>query len=261
MEFDFFKEIMKQYSSNLGVVSPQFQGEPLLHPQFLQICQYLEETRKNFRFNTNGQLLTPKLIDELAKMKYLVGITFSLDGITKETFERLRIGSDFHKIMENVTYAIPRIPCSVNFVLMEENQFELPAVVKHFIGIPVTASIVTDDGGLPTSYFWKPEERSPCFPDSAIILSDGKVVACCRDHLYTEIMGDLQKQSLSEVWFGEKYRYLWKMQTEGRWNELPLCSNCSTWQCETIKEGRIKKYIEGVIAIYYPFWCEFRRDK
>lgn len=263
IDFDFFKHIMKQYSSNYGVVSPQFQGEPLLHPQFLQICQYLEETRKNFRFNTNGQLLFPRLIDELAKMKYLVGITFSLDGITKETFERLRIGSDFYKIMENVEYAIPRIPCSVNFVLMEENKFELPAVVKRFIGIPVTASIVTDDEGLPTSYFWKPEERSPCFPDSAVILTNGDIIPCCRDHKYEMVMGNLHKQSLSEIWFGANYRYLRNLQERylfnSNWIKGQICSNCSTWMSEVIKEGKIKKYIEGVMAIYYPFWIEFRR--
>ncbi len=260
MDFDFFKSIIKQYSSNLGVVSPQFQGEPLLHPQFLQICQHLEETRKNFRFNTNGQLLTPKLTDELAKMKYLVGITFSLDGITRETFERLRIGSDFHKIMENVEYAIPRIPCSVNFVLCEENKFELPAVVKHFIGIPVTASIVTNDEGLPSNYFWKPSKRSPCLPDSSIILTNGDLIVCCRDHLYQEVMGNLYKQSLSEIWFGSKYKELWKMQEEERWNEHPLCSNCSTWMTEVIKGGKTEEYIEGVVANYFPFWVEFGRE-
>lgn len=266
MDFDFFKFIMKQYSSSFGSVSPQFQGEPLLHPQFLQICQFLEETKKNFRFNTNCQLLTSKLVDELSRLGHLLGITFSLDGITKETFERIRIGSNFHKIMENVDYAIHKIPCNVNFVLCEENQFELPALVKYFLNkdVPVTAAIVTDEVGLPTSYFWKPEERIPCLPDSSIILTNGDVIPCCRDHKYEMIMGNLKNQSLAEVWFGERYKRLWNLQERYLFNsnEIPgkLCSNCSTWMTYTIKEGRTEKYINKTIATYFPFWASFWRE-
>ena len=269
MDFKLFTRIVSQYSSGFGIVSPQFQGEPLMHPQFLQICWYLEEMRVPFRFNTNGQLLTHRLSNELSKMKHLLGITFSIDGITRETFEKIRIGSNFHKVMENVRYAIEvGIPCGVNFVICEDNQLELPSVVKYFLNtyrVRVTASIVTDDEGMPNGYFWKPEERLPCLPDSAIVLTNGDVIPCCRDHKYEWVMGNLERQSLSEVWLDERYRSFWNLQERYLFNSnlggVNICGNCATWMCEVVREGRTEEYIEGIIATYYPFWVEFWRKE
>jgi len=76
-------------------------GEPLLNKDFLQIARIMREKQIAVSFNTNGTLLNEHYARELIKLG--VGcIIISIDGATRETFEKIREGAEFDKIISNI---------------------------------------------------------------------------------------------------------------------------------------------------------------
>lgn len=61
-----------------------------------------------------------------------------------------------------------------------------------------------------------------------VIRPSGMVSLCCNDPLGKETMGDLNQQSILEVWYGKKYELLRKKIASGRKN-VEHCQHCDTF--------------------------------
>jgi radical SAM protein with 4Fe4S-binding SPASM domain len=81
---------------------------------------------------------------------------------------------------------------------------------------------------------------------SVSILWDGSVVPCCRDYNGVEIIGDLNNQSLEEIWNGEKMKNLRKELVSGRITNK-LCNPCQEANWELCELGR-----------HYPLFSLFK---
>ncbi len=120
-------------------------GETLINPDLPGILEILVDTDHDcsVAFNTNGTLWTR----EKAKMIVEAGvhaIRFSMDGATKETFERIRVNAKFEKVLDGIRMlrsvrdelgaTRPKIAFSCNF--MRQNIEELPMLVDlaHELG-------------------------------------------------------------------------------------------------------------------------------
>ena len=58
------------------------------------------------------------------------------------------------------------------------------------------------------------------------IQADGKVVCCCVDWTRGTCVGDVNEESLYDIWHGEKLRQLRYLHLSGRRSEIPACCNC-----------------------------------
>ncbi len=88
-------------------------GEPLLHPQILELIDYASSRLSNVTLFTNATLLNEKMARSILT-KNLNTIYFSIDGLKKQTFERVRrqdrknpfadpkVPVDFHSVIGNV---------------------------------------------------------------------------------------------------------------------------------------------------------------
>ena len=61
-----------------------------------------------------------------------------------------------------------------------------------------------------------------------VIRPDGKVSLCSNDSFGKMTLGDLTKQSLREIWYGEAYMRIREKLRNGR-NEIPLCRACDAF--------------------------------
>ncbi len=101
MKYEDFKQSLdEQY----GLIEVKLQGlgEPLLNKDFLKMVHEAVNRDIWVRTTTNGSLLDrdenyKRLIDEK-----IGEIQISIDGATKNTFEKIRHGSDFNLVVENV---------------------------------------------------------------------------------------------------------------------------------------------------------------
>jgi len=73
------------------------------------------------------------------------------------------------------------------------------------------------------------ESRAVCaFPFySLVIKADGDVVACCVDWNKKTQIGNIQTESLREIWNGEALREFRRMHLERRRHENQSCKNCT----------------------------------
>jgi hypothetical protein len=74
----------------------------------------------------------------------------------------------------------------------------------------------------------KPNSR-PCLSlfKSPHISKDGKVCVCCRDFYLSIEVGDITKNSLEEIWFGEKVTEYRIAHIRGHFGKTPLCLLCN----------------------------------
>ena len=65
---------------------------------------------KNIKFFTNGNLLSDEHLEELKNISIQTGVnyifSYSVDAVTKETYEKIRIGGDFNKVLQNIKKTI-----------------------------------------------------------------------------------------------------------------------------------------------------------
>ncbi|MFQ5851980.1 MAG: radical SAM/SPASM domain-containing protein [Candidatus Binatia bacterium] len=78
-------------------------GEPLMHPQLLRMIALAKQSGCAAGFSTNATLLTSQLSEELIHLD-LDWIAYSLDGATPHTYEQIRRGASFERVMEQVRF-------------------------------------------------------------------------------------------------------------------------------------------------------------
>lgn len=112
-------------------------GEPMLHPQFFAMVRYAAVRGIQVSTNSNLTLLTPRRARECVESG-LAALSASIDGATAETYEFIRRGANFRKVVRNLDRlmaargasrsATPRI--RIVMVVMQRNLHELPGIVE-----------------------------------------------------------------------------------------------------------------------------------
>ena len=134
LEFDTLKKWLKELDNN-GALGVGFGGgEPTLHKQFVDICNFIhEETSLATTFTTHGHHINDKLLKKIENsVQY---IRFSMDGVY-ETYESLRKRS-FSSFLGALSRVRNTIPFGINYVVNDYTSSQLSSAV----------SIVEEHGG------------------------------------------------------------------------------------------------------------------
>ena len=99
LNFEVFKKFIDQ-NKQLLKIKLQGMGEPLVNNNFYKMVDYASQSGICSEITTNGSLLNEKNINFLKKSQ-LSRITISMDGATKETFENIRVKSNFNTVVSN----------------------------------------------------------------------------------------------------------------------------------------------------------------
>jgi radical SAM protein with 4Fe4S-binding SPASM domain len=118
-------------------------GEPLLTPDVLNIIGQFSSFKAKLDLTTNGMLLNADMQKNI--LPFLGRVCFSVDGATKGTYERNRLGAHYEKFIANVKLVtrvieitgIADIEVSLACVVMGNNIRELPELIMlaHFLGV------------------------------------------------------------------------------------------------------------------------------
>jgi MoaA/NifB/PqqE/SkfB family radical SAM enzyme len=111
-------------------------GEPLLYPGFISMLREIKESGPEIVFNSNGLLLSKEISRKLV-LHNIDCISFSIDGANKATYEKIRVGSDFEKVISNIKYLTKikkkkkRIKPFINLqmTLSQENKKEILDII------------------------------------------------------------------------------------------------------------------------------------
>ena len=215
---------------DLHFVGLQGYGEPYLYKDLYKVIETLKALmpqKGEIGFNSNATLLERSHIVRTVESG-LDNLTFSVDGATRATYERIRKGAKFGQIIKNIKDFVrykkqvgsnhPKL--MMNYVIMEDNIQEIPLFVElskqcgintiHFNYDRTSYRCLQTDElkeafreanrkakdlqvilHLPPIYPVKPENESCVFMDTVVLLNSGEVVPCCRAADF-DMLGDPQ---------------------------------------------------------------------
>jgi MoaA/NifB/PqqE/SkfB family radical SAM enzyme len=98
--FEKFKHIIGQIK-NLKWINVTGEGSSFLNPDFMKILRYLKSRSIYVDFSHDFYYMTDEIARELIKLG-IERIYVSIDAATKETYEKIRVGSDFDRVVKNI---------------------------------------------------------------------------------------------------------------------------------------------------------------
>jgi MoaA/NifB/PqqE/SkfB family radical SAM enzyme len=78
-------------------------GEPLLHPEFFEISEFLRSGGCSLKVETNGEFIDRGVARRFASLEFR-SVQVSLDGATPAAHERLRVNGDWQKTVRAIEY-------------------------------------------------------------------------------------------------------------------------------------------------------------
>jgi len=252
MDINFFGRILDEIINEPRIEVEELAlhnaGEVLLHPKFKEMLGVLGKKKQEAEmhgkkfpyilFLTNAMQLTEDKIKAILECNAINFVRFSIDGGNKERFEEIRRGAKWETVLGNVQNFIrlnkesgknlrtgiisiidKDCPLDLEFrELIREVEY-MPRPPHNWDG--------SKDLGLMDGFGVKPKKGFCHFIfKNLAILYDGRVVPCCADLNARGVVGDLNKESLYDVYYGEKRTEIIKKMRCGLRHEIELCKNC-----------------------------------
>ena len=127
-----FIEKILDICRNAKVVYLNGEGEALASPHFRKVIKMLSKNYPDILFDihTNGLLLRKDILENLGIINRLHHVLVSIHAATKKTYEKIVIGSDFNKVLDNIKYLKDKTSMELKFVISSLNYKEMPAFLK-----------------------------------------------------------------------------------------------------------------------------------
>ncbi len=241
--FELYRKVIDE-GAPLGVraIDLSYYNEPLLRRDLIEFVTYAESRGiLDIMFSTNAQLLSQALSETLLGTG-LTRLLVSLDAGTEETFKKVRVGGDFHKVVRNLEYFLRRkkerrqvLPITrVSFVKTKLNEHELPDFITRWKPLVDYLSIqeLVEMDGMQTSLTPQSRLSNDDFhchhPWHRMTLrANGDALPCCTVWGQQLPMGNVNRQSIAEIWTSAQMRSLRRLHKEGRYYENPVCKKCA----------------------------------
>lgn len=214
-------------------------GEPLLDKDIGEKIIYAKKRGiKTVSTNSNGSVLNEDMAERLIKSG-LDKLFISIDAFGKESYEKVRIGLNYDALVKNINNFIKirkesgqsKPELAVNFVVVKENKKEVQNFIRNWKNI-------ADHVSISFSHDWAGDKKDLDIEENnylslcrllwteLTVAWNGDYILCCQDYDGKVILGNVLKNSIKEVWQGEKINFFREKQLkEGRKN-LPLCKSC-----------------------------------
>lgn len=264
MSLDLFRRLIDEVGDYLLLILLWDWGEPFLNPDIYEMISYAKRRGIKTISSTNGHVAAREGHAEKAVRSGLDSLIFAVDGITQETYEQYRAGGSLREVavgIGNVVEAKRRLASKtpfvvLRFIVMKHNEHEVRDLKEFARGLGVDAlsvrTLLTYDDGrycatsrdgtrfLPenTAYHrfdYDPKTharirraRNPCKAlwNNPAVHRDGKVCPCTFDPHEKWVMGDLNRQSFRDIWFGPAYRRF-RSRFRRHYRAIELCRDCT----------------------------------
>lgn len=106
-------------------------GEPLLHPDFLELCKTVRSYGLELGINSNGILLTNEMAREL-KCLDLKLFSISLHGIKKDTHDAICGKDSYDNVIKSINIAMRQnLPLRFSSMISKINYKEIPQILEY----------------------------------------------------------------------------------------------------------------------------------
>jgi len=242
IDIKLYKKIIDD-ASQIGVKLIQLYclGEPLLHPKIIEMIRYTKSKNLPISMATNGMLLNKEKSEDFLQSNLTSDdlLRFSIQAYSKEVHEKIMKGLEHDKVLENIKDFIkkreeieaegPRV--ETVFWTMPENIHEKKQFKRYWSEIVDSVKIWRSSESFRN---FKKMESTPfqrkktCFVlwNRLTVYWNGDVPICCLDTDGEHIVGNLNTQSIQEIWNSEQFSYLRSLHEEKQFQKYSLCSKC-----------------------------------
>ena len=205
-------------------------GEPLLHPGVFDILHRAKELEIATHINTNGLLLSPSMAKKLIGTG-VDSIKISMQGYNRQSYAVVRGLDHFHQLYEDIRGLVQvrgksKTPRIVVGTTTKGGAAKLMALDSG-MGLTGVVDQVYVAETLDLALEREPPKVCPEVFDKLSVDWDGKVTACCGDYDNFMTVGDLEHQTLKEIWVCQKMKVYRKKLAEHDYEGLTLCQRCA----------------------------------
>lgn len=282
MSMEQFQAIVDQVAGHVHDINLFHRGEPMIHPKLPEMIAYAKSRGVRTRIHTNATFLT----EEKGQQLIDAGLDFlscSFDGYERGMYEANRVGAKFDKTLENLIGFLRlkqsrriKHPYTVLQVMEiggpppKEIRRQRREFLRHFRGLPLDRVIIRKPhnwGGdidlaalrrdallgdgrrfVPCTFLWY----------SSTLYWDGTVTACPQDFFGKLALGDLRKQTLSEIWNDPPLVKLRGKMAKGEIPDDLPCHKCDRIWRKTVA-GVPTDYLYAFLSDHLAAYGKFRR--
>ncbi len=255
MDKEVFEKIVDECAEHLPVaLVPFFRGESLLHNHFNDFIRYAKTKGLGpIQFTTNATLLNEKMNERILSSG-IDFISFSLDTLDKESYEKNRLGADFDTVVSNVLHFIAekeklnsKLQIQVSTVdhkyysSFQQKFIEYWRNKVDFVRIYDVHSLKGKFGSTEKGNFVS--KRLPCkklFTDM-VIYWNGDVAICNHDWNRMTKLGNITSKKLYDIYNSKAYDSIRKHHISGDLSGEALCYDCCHWQEYYLPEKLVGK--------------------
>ena len=251
------RNLLQSLGKQLFYINYYFQGEPFLHPDFLELIQDAKKHKIYTSTSTNAHFITQKKAEDIVNSG-LDRLIISIDGTTQETYESYRISGKLSKVIEG-TKEMVKAKRKANsttphlifqFLVVKPNEHEIPSIYQLAKEIGVnevrlkSAQLYDFKHGnklMPKqeeyarykqqkdgTYALKYKTGNNCWRmwSSCVLTWDVQIVPCCFDKDAKYTLGSANNNEFSSIWRSKKYQDF-RLNVLTKRNQIDICKNCS----------------------------------
>jgi len=245
-----FKKVINEisdYKDHVEKVMLYLDGEPLLDKCLVERIQY---TKKKGIKIVNIASNASKLDQETSKNLINAGldeIYITIDSTKKEVYEKIRRGLNFDTVKENVLNFINirnqlnnKLKIRIQMIKQPLNLEEADLFQNYWL----ERLGLNDQVVIQKSHNWASKVEVMKYGDESdvntipcialwgtfVMHVDGEVPLCCMDSKTTIKIGDINKNSIKDIWKGRKIDAIRNKHLKNERADIPLCNGCTLWR-------------------------------
>lgn len=257
MDLDLFKQLIDEAKGYTNLIGLELWGDSILHPKFDEAVNYMATKGILSQISTNPVNLNDKIIKKIVNSKLDI-LVLSLDGIDDKTYKHFRGPyADYTKAELMIGKLLKAKKGSKPFITIRmlnmpglgehfnefKKKWSLPGIDQIKLGPFCSQGNTIKNGGKD----WIND--CVCFRpwEGVYIMWDGRVTNCIFDLNGDVIFGDVNKESIIEIWNNEKMQDF-RLQCINNKFDNKLCRNCNE---HLPKKNLLKNFINYA---YQRFW-------
>ncbi|TNE99209.1 MAG: radical SAM protein [Bacteroidetes bacterium] len=257
LDLELHRKMLEQTHGTVFYINYYFQGEPFLHPKFLDLIKDAKKYKIYTSTSTNAHFIDKRKAEEIVRSG-LDRLIISVDGLSQETYVQYRVNGKLEKVISGIKEIVTakqdlnsKTPhLIIQFLAVRPNEREIPKLHAF------ASELGVQDVRIKTAQLYDYKHGNPLMPDneqyarykkrpdgtyklkyklgnhcwrmwsSSVLTWDGAVVPCCFDKDAKHILGKIDVASFNEVWQSKAYQEFRKGVLTHR-NQIDICTNCS----------------------------------
>ena len=236
MSFGLFKKIIDQAEGRCEAITLASRGEPLICPDIEAMLRYVSQKFVALKLNTNAWFLDEKLCHVILESGFNT-VVFSAEAASEPTYSRLRVNGSLDRVYQNIK----------RFHNIRKLHYPNSKIITRVSGVNVSDADKLED----MENFWgdlvdqvafvkyNPWENSyeqainntkePCSDlwRRMFVWWDGKVNPCDVDFKSHLCIGNVESDSLSNLWKSSEYMFLRDSHRKENRAQCEPCVRCT----------------------------------